>query len=346
MPSILFWVGEPGGTGEYRCRGPGRALTRVGWDVAYVDEDEDGIDVTVDGRVRDDPDVLVLCRIMGDYVPDAVRRIKACGRTTVVFDVDDWFAGIPAYNPASLIPGDIVNTMHQAMREADLITCSTPELAEAYGVLNRTVVLPNYLDPDIWRPFQDMAKLRSHVHVGWAGAFHWRAGDLELLKPWIYDFLDGHPEVRFAAIGCPELLEWLGIAGLATPTPKPGPKTSVLNRHLHPYQHLPAMLANLDVGLVPLIQSRFNNSKSWCKGLEYGAMSVPAVASPSREYRKFIRVGVNGLLARNGSWRRQVETVMDDLDAYRAGARKVAEEYWIDDHVHKWVDAYEHARAA
>lgn len=341
MPSILYWVGEPGGTGEYRCGAPGRALARLGWDVAYED---DGIDMTVDGRVKGDPDVLVLCRVMGDYVPDAVRRIRARGRTLVAFDVDDWFAGIPGYNPASKVPAEIVLTMHQAMREADLITCSTPELAEGYSVLNRTVVLPNYLSPEIWQPFQDMARLRSHIHVGWAGAFHWRAGDLELLKPWIYDFLDEHPEVRFAAIGCRELLEWLGIDGVTTPRLPPGPKTTAHNLDLHPYEHLPAMLANLDVGLVPLIQSRFNQSKSWCKGLEYGAMSIPAVASPSREYRRFIEPGVNGLLVRTNNWRRQIEIVLADLDGYRARARQVAERYWIDDHVHKWIDAYDAAR--
>ena len=52
MPSILFWVGEPGGTGEYRCWVPGAALQRIGWDVAF---EQEGIDVTVDGRVRGDP---------------------------------------------------------------------------------------------------------------------------------------------------------------------------------------------------------------------------------------------------------------------------------------------------
>lgn len=342
MPSVLFWTGVPGGTAEYRCAGPGRALLRQGWDVRL---EEDGIDITVDGRVRGDPDIVVFCRVMGDYVPDAVRRIRRHGRTRVVFDVDDWFGEVPGYNPASKIPAETVATMHRAMREADLITCSTPELAEAYSVLNRTVVLPNYLDPFLWRQFQDMARLRSHIHVGWAGAFHWRTGDLELLKPWLYPFLEKHPEVRFAAIGCRELLEWLGIDGVTTPQMPHETKTN-LSRNLHPYQHLPAMLNNLDVGLVPLLPNRFNQAKSWCKGMEYGAMGVPTVASPSREYRSFVRPGVNGLLVRKGNWARQVEEVLDHLDAYRRGARKVAEEFWIDDHVHKWVAAYEGARRA
>lgn len=341
MPSILFWSGVPGGTAEYRCNTPGRALQRLGWDVAW---DEDGIDMTTDGRVKGDPDVLVLCRVMGDYVPDAVRRIRRCGRTLVVFDVDDWFAGIPGYNPASRIPDEVKLTMHQAMREADLITCSTPELAEGYAALNRTVVLPNYLPPELWRHFQDMAevtaKARSHVHVGWAGAFHWRSADLELLKPWIYDFLAAHPEVRFAAIGCSELLEWLGIDGVTTPRLPPGPHTNERNKDLWPYPHLPALLLNLDIGLVPLVHNRFNQAKSWIKAMEYNAMGVPAVVSPSREYRTYMAPGTNGLFGRPGMWGRQVEAVMDDLDGYRARARQHAEQYWIDEHIARWVNAY------
>lgn len=337
MPSIRFWCGQPGGTAEYRCYGPGRALARAGWDVVFDDE---GVDVSADGRVLGDPDVLVMCRVMGDYVPDAVRRIRRKGRTRIVFDVDDWFGGVPDYNPASQLPAALVATMHQAMTEADVVTVSTPQLAELYAPLNRTVVLPNFLDPGIWAPFDGYRAERDFLTVGWAGGFHWRGGDLELLKPWITDFLDSHTDVRFAAIGCGELLDWLGIDGVTTPRLPPGPNTHERNRDLHPYGHLPAMLANLDVGLVPLRYNLFNQAKSWCKGLEYGAMSVPVVASQSREYRAYIRPGVNGLFARPSTWGRQIDTILDDLDAYRRGARKVAAEYMIDDHIHRWVDAY------
>lgn len=338
MPSILFWSGVPGGTAQYRCFAPGRALQRCGWDVAW---DEDGIDVTVDGRVKGDPDVLVISRMMGDYVPDAVRRIRQRGRTLVVFDVDDWFGDVPDYNPASQLAPSLVDTMHQAMREAHFVTCSTPELAEAYAPLNRTVVLPNYLDPEVWRQWQMYRVKRDYLTVGWAGAFHWRAGDLELLKPWVGRFLDTHPDVRFAAIGCRELLEWLGVDGMTTPRLPPTERTHERNRDLHPYEHLPAMLGNLDVGLVPLLFNKFNQCKSWCKGMEYNAVGVPAVASPSREYRTFIRPGVNGLLVRKNDWVGAVERVLDDLDRYRLNARVVAEGYFIDNHIDRWVDVYD-----
>jgi glycosyltransferase involved in cell wall biosynthesis len=336
MPSVVFLPGQPGGTAEYRCHTPGRALERLGWDVAF----QEHIDLTTDGRVRDDPDVVVVSRAMGEYLPDAFRRIRRHGRTLTVYDIDDWFAGVPAYNPASRLDPAV---MHATMAEADLITCSTPELAEGYAHLGPTVVLPNYLDPDIWTGNQKYRTPRAAVHVGWMGAFHWRSGDLDLLRPWLPRWLDENPGVRFVAAGCPELLDHLGIDGLTTPKYWGNP-TSGVNANLYPYEFLPAMLAHIDVGLVPLLPSRFNNAKSWCKGMEYNAMGIPSVASPSREYRRFVEPGGNGVLVRKNEWPRAIERVMDDLDGYRARSARMAERYFIDHHAHRWADAYASCR--
>jgi hypothetical protein len=338
VPSVQFWTGQLGGTAEYRCFGPGRALADLGWEVDY---DAEGFDVSIDGRVKGDPDVLVLSRPMGDYLPDAVRRVVKCGRTKVVFDIDDWFAGIPSYNPASRVPEHLVHSMHQAMLEADLITCSTPELAEGYACFGETVVLPNYLDRRIWGMFDGYRSERDFLTVGWMGGFHWRSGDLEVLKEWVPGFLKAHPDIRFAASGCPELLEWLGIDGITTPMLPHDTTKTRYSRNLHPYPHLPVMVSHIDVGLVPLLDNRFNQAKSWCKGMEYNAMGVPAVASDSREYRRFIDPGVNGYLVRRSKdWRRYVERAFDNLDHLRELSRKHIDGYWIDDHIGQWVDAY------
>jgi hypothetical protein len=338
VPSVRFWTGQLGGTAEYRCFGPGRALAELGWDTEF---DAEGFDVSTDGRVKGDPDVLVLSRAMGDYVPDAVRRITACGRTKVVYDIDDWFAGIPGYNPASKVPQQLIDSMHESMRLADLITCSTPELAEGYAHLGPTVVLPNYLDRRIWGPYDGYRSERDFLTLGWHGAFHWRSGDLEVLKGWVPTFLRHNPDVRFAAIGCPELLEYLDIDGITCDQMPMEPDASPLSRNLHPYPHLPVMVSHIVVGLVPLLPSRFNQAKSWCKGMELNAMGVPAVASESREYRTFIEPGVNGYLVRRPKdWLRYVVRAFDNLDHLREMSRKNADRYWIDDHIGLWVDAY------
>lgn len=310
----------------------------MGWDVTYY---EDALYFHPDtAEMVDQPDVLVISRIMGDLVPAIVRKVKK--RSLVVYDTDDWFLGVPDYNPASQLPD--IDTMHEAMRAADFVSCSTPELIEGYSRFNRTVLLPNYLDPDVWTGNEGKYRLAHRgIHLGWMGAFHWRGGDLELLKPWLPQFLADHPEVTLVSAGSPELFDFLGVDGLTTPD-MIGQKPTELSKHLRPYCHLPAMVAHFDIGLVPLAQNKFNACKSWVKGLEYGAMGVPCVASPSREYRSYVRPGINGLLVRKNNWAQQVEAVMADLENYRRGARKVADEYFIDDWIFRWVDAYEGAR--
>lgn len=329
-PTVAFWEGVSGGTAHLRCRTPAGALERIGWGVNYIQKVDDPIE----------SDVLVLQRVVGDFVPDIIRKLKRRTSTLVVYDIDDWYEGIPDYNRASkVLTAENLRVVRELMGLADLITVSTPELAEGYASIGPTVVLPNYLDPEIWLDNEKYRVPHPKIHLGWMGAFHWRSGDLDLLKPWIKGFLDDHPEVTFVSCGAPELFEYLGISGLTTPKMRENAKD-----HLRPYAHLPAMLAQLDIGLVPMTQNRFNQAKSWLKGMEYGAMGVPAVASASREYRSYIRPGVNGLLVRKNNWPQQIEAVMADLDSYKRRARKVAEEHFIDDHIGKWVDAYGRAR--
>ena len=322
MPSVLFWAGVGGGTAQYRCRIPGASLERLGWDVHYVTEE-----------IPDAADVVVLQRVLHPNTVTLIRELQAHG-SKVVYDIDDWYDGLPAYNPASrTVDTETLDTLHAVLAAADLITTSTPELAESYSRFGETAVLPNYLDHNLWH---DAEKYRSDrngmIHVGWLGSAKWRSADVELLKPWLADWLATRPEVRLVAAGSDRsLFEYLGVGGLICPPSQD---------HIRPYQHLPAMLGWFDIGLVPLARNKFNDCKSWAKGLEYNAAGVAAIASPSREYRTFIRPGINGYLVSKKKWRDALELALDELPGLRAGALKVANEFWIDDHVDKWVSAY------
>lgn len=330
MTSVAFWGAVGGGTEHYRCRAPGAALSRCGWDVTYIDDASSSVDV----------DVLVLQRLATPWAVDVIEQFRRRIGGTVVYDIDDWYDGVPDYNPAAAPVSGIVGFAHAAMAAADVITCSTPELAEAYGHLGRTVVLPNYLDPDVWA-LSNVAQYRApriKVHVGWAGHVAFRSADLDLLRPWLPGWLADNPDVVFVGCGGPDILDYLGVPGVASPPTERG-------GYFRPYDHLPAMLTHLDVGLVPLVFNRFNEAKSWCKGLEYGAAGAAVVASPSREYRAFVQQNVNGFLVRRNDWRGALNRTLDNLDDLRAGARRVAEEYMIDRHVGRWVDAYTTARA-
>lgn len=332
MPSVVFVPGVAGGTEQYRCRTPGGALARRGWDVAYSHlEPDEPLDA----------DIVVFQRTLGDDCADIIRELKRRTNATVVFDIDDWFDGVPDYNPANKVahdPTGNIGHLHDAMRAADVITVSTPELADGYGELNRTVVLPNYLDPDIWTGNDHYRVPRHKIHVGWMGAFKWHGGDVELLKPWVPDWLERHPEVEFVCIGCGELPDYLGIKALVSPR-LPGE-----SHWLRPYEHLPALLAWLDIGLVPLTFNRFNQAKSWCKGMEYNAAGAAVVATPTREYRSYVQPGVNGYLVR-GDWPHMLDRAVDNVDQLKAGAQQHVQRYFIDDHIDAWINVYEEASA-
>lgn len=319
MPSVVFWAGVGGGTEHYRCRAPGAALTRQGWDVSYVEDDQSSLAA----------DVVVLQRVARPGTAELVRKLQAHG-IRVVYDIDDWYDKIPAYNPASEHVAPIINEVHAAMRQADLITCSTFELAEGYKRFGETVVLENYLDPDVWGEIPSAP--RTKVHVGWLGHFDYRSADLDLLRPWLKDWLASRPDVQFVTCGSPETGPYLGVKALTSPKTREG-------NYLRPYDHLPLLLCHLDIGLAPLAFNRFNQAKSWCKAMEYNAAGAAVVATPSREYRRYIRPGINGLFARR-DWERQLDTVIDNLDQYRQGALKVAAEHMVDDHIHRWIEAW------
>jgi hypothetical protein len=57
------------------------------------------------------------------------------------------------------------------------------------------------------------------------------------------------------------------------------------------FPRYPQVIAGLDVGLVPLADSRFNRCKSWLKGIEYASLGVPFVASPLPEYLRLAGEG-------------------------------------------------------
>ena len=59
------------------------------------------------------------------------------------------------------------------------------------------------------------------------------------------------------------------------------------------------IISQIDLGLVPLIDNKFNQGKSDLKGLEFGAGHVPVIASRVAPYIRWIENGVNGYLANN-----------------------------------------------
>lgn len=330
------------GPGCYRCVFPARELRARGHEAALPPWDElpmsEGSIVRF--RLGEVPvsDVYVLHFPKGSWHPKFARVMRAQGGRVVV-DVDDYFLGVPAYNIGSL--GDYSNVF-ETMRAADLVTVSTPFLAEAYSRFNPKVrVLRNRLDWEMWADAPQQSEVeRRRVRVGWMGQRRYSAGNLNVLKGVIGPFLERHPEVEFVAAGDNLVHADLGVPDGRRYPDRRVTTTSVGFRHFD----LADITACMDIGLVPLERNNFNEGKSHLKGMEYAACGIPCVATPTESYRHWVEPGVNGLLAKRGNdWLRHLELLVSDDDLRREmgrNARARAEASTIQEHVGEWEDTY------
>lgn len=365
---IRYLPCDVGGSGIYRCLAPARELRKRGHDADMpphtLERDERGRE-TLRFKINHipDADVYVLQRRMESEWPYLAKELRERGKA-VVAETDDWFLGIPSYNPAEAGTRgykryyateldhrgqrQIVavkrerktasrDFLHKNFAEASVLTVTTNFLAEQYSRYNPNVrVVPNYLDWEMWENVTPQYELeRERLRIGWMGSLVWRKNDLMILKGIIGPFMRRHPEIDFVAAGDDgEVIhDFLEI-----------PQDQRITYGRANFPDLPLITATMDIGLIPLELNNFNEAKSDLKGREYGACGVPCIASPTESYRGWVDEGTNGFLARRPKdWLRLLETMVSDAELRRAmgrSARAKAEANTIQEHVVVWEDLF------
>ncbi len=331
-----------GGCGYYRLRWPAAALTAHGVNITLHDRQPEGryIDqhngITRLASVDCDADVLVLQRPMERRIVEAIPVLQAQG-TAVVVEIDDDFSALPKAHPARKDTAAMANPdynrlwLTRACAAADLVTVSTPALAERYGAHGRVAVIPNYVPA---RYLTVTAPDHRGVTVGWTGSTQTHVGDLDVCGDGITQALR-HTGASFHVVGT-----GIGVRAGLQLDDEPGHTGWVeIDRY-------PAEYAALDVAIVPLALNRFNEAKSWLKGLEAAALGVPCVASPTGPYRQLAELGACGLAASPYDWAARVARLASDRhlrDHEGAAAREVAAGLTIEGNAWRWLEAWEHA---
>lgn len=295
---------------------------------------------------RPDYDVAVLQRPLTRDLADAIPMLQAAG-VAVVVDLDDDIARVPANHPVFMIAhpswNDEENWHHleRACRQADLVTVSTPALAPRYGGHGRVTVLRNcvperYLGvgpapvprPSVTRPI-----------VGWTGAPIAHYGDLEVAGGAVGRVIASHPSsALFRAVGSDLSARQLGVAAESTEVE---PWAPLLDGY-------PEMVASLDVGLAPLAMSAFNEAKSALRGLEYAALGVPFIASPTSEYRWMASQGAGLLAAKPKEWARTLGRMLSSAELradVAARGREAAALMTYEANAWRWAEAWTSAVA-
>jgi glycosyltransferase involved in cell wall biosynthesis len=282
-----------------------------------------------------DADVVVFQRPPHRDTISFIEQYQRMG-VAVVVDVDDDLRAVHPQNAAYPLHAGLVHPdVHAKFTArccalADLVTVSTPALAERYGAHGRVAVLPNAVPAAIL----DYPSLSDGHTIGWAGRVATHPGDLEVTRGGVGEALD---DWRFEVIGeAAGVREALGLPGEPDETPW---IESVEDYHL--------ALGRLTVGIVPLGNTAFNAAKSWLKGLEMAARGVPFVASPRVEYSA---LGLGILAAdRSRNWRSAVRQLIADeslrYEMAEQGREVVRSRHLYETRGPDWTEAWSQAVA-
>lgn len=313
----------PDGSGYYRMYLPFKHLTM-----------SSGHNVLVPSpRVRALPtaedlegiDVLVMQRPAGVGGVNALTSWKPV--TKLVYECDDDMLRVDSAGLPHLHKEEAREPIRQCLRLVDLVTVSTPTLAEQFSQYNDNVkILPNYINAELL----DLTNPKSDsLTVGWAGGGS-HLVDWCSVQDAVRDTLASHEDVDLHFVGH----DWSPLLGR--------------NARFDPweanvwdyYKHL-----DFDIGLAPLADTPFNTCKSHIRVLEYAALGIPTVASNCPAYRDFVIDGTTGFLVNNeDEWRDRLDLLINEPDARAelgAKAKTLAAEYTIQEHWREWCAAYE-----
>lgn len=279
-----------------------------------------------------DADVLVFQRVSNPEIVSMIPTFQARGQAVVV-DVDDDAVSLTMKNAA--YGAENPRMILKACALADLVTVSTPALARRYGAHGRVAVLPNCVS----RALLHLPRDSDGRTIGWGGWIGSHPGDLEATRGGVDEAVQ-RAGARFHVVGPGDgIQQALSLRDEPSAT---GPLTNVAGYEFE------RALGELDVGIVPLADSKFNEAKSNLKGLQYAARGVPFVASPMPEYQRLAEEGAGVLApARARNWRARLVDLITD-PALRAemadrGRQVVADAHTFEGEGWRWAEAWETA---
>lgn len=263
-----------------------------------------------------------------------VKRLKQrADRPKLVFEIDDDLWQVDRSSPVAyewFAKPEVRKRLERNARMADAVTVSTPRLGEVLGRFNRNVhVIPNAIPASLLEHTPPRRE-DGIITIGWAGshthAMDWAMVDAELVR-----YLRKTKRAELHVMG--------GMDPAWSRVPAHRVRTTGWTDSVESYHRA----LDFHIGLAPLKQHPFNESKSFIKALEYAACGIPVVASDVGPYRDFVRHGETGWLVRKpGEWLRYLLDLTHD-EAMREemgrNARKQAAEHTVEATAPLWEEA-------
>lgn len=275
-------------------------------------------------------DVLVMQRPAFSLGMRQIDRLA--GSVTLVVETDDDMMRVELSNHGSdRFAADPRNaeSVEYCLRRAEMITVSTPYLAELYAPLNPNIrVLPNFVKAGL---LDLRRKRRERVTVGWQGGVS-HLIDLCRIQDPLREVLDAHPDVD---------MHWIGVdySPLVRRPCRFTPWSDDVGNY---YKQV-----DFDIAIAPLADVPFNRAKSYLKALDAAALGIPIVATDMEPYRDFVIDGVTGYLVRTAEeWVARLTELIHDTAAREemgAKAHEHAQAFTMEGNWRLWEAAYEAA---
>jgi glycosyltransferase involved in cell wall biosynthesis len=275
---------------------------------------------------------------------DAVRYIKEARKLgqTVIIDTDDHFEELPPDNLAFITTDPERNAdnnrrhLIDTYSVADGIIVSTKFLEKRMLQYNDTVYrVPNSLDPNSFIYRFDFSG--NKPTIGWVGIMMWRVNDLIEVSAPIKTVVEQN-DLRFHHTGIIlDKPKWAAEALNIDPNRLTGYTGA------RP-QYYGNVFMPIDIGIVPLQPSPFNEAKSNLKGLEYALSGIPFVASSTQEYRDLAESGAGRVAKNNKEWLKHLKQLLDpEVREFerQKNYKTVVENYNIFTIKYKWSEAIE-----
>lgn len=284
-----------------------------------------------------DTDVVVFQRPMHRDVLDAIPHIQKQG-IAVVIDLDDDYSCIPPESPSfrehhpTYHPESNWDHLKNAVRSCDIATVATPALAKRYGT-TKSLVIRNALDPQVVNKKYAETLPRT---IGWAGTVSNHPKDLVVTRGGVAQAIEKYGWSTYILGGVEKVQTQLGLS-------QEPACSGWLSYDKYMYE-----LGNLAVGIVPLAHTKFNEAKSFLKGIEYASRGIPFVASPLPEYLYLVDQGI-GITAndRGRDWLRQLSLLLESesyLSEQASSQLDLMQKYHLITHrVDQWASAWKTA---
>lgn len=338
---------------HFRLAWPANAVAeQAGWQIELHDPGDVTIRPPFSIKGIDDVEGLDLVVMQRIATPRQVRLVSAFQKLgiAVVVDVDDLLSDIEKDNGSHAFWNEEFNRtprfrlLEQAAHMADLVTVSTPALVRKYAKHGRVEVLrnglPNHAFVDPAEAYDRWATPRDEFVVGWSGSLASHPHDLEATGGAVRAAMDADASIRFHVVGEPE-----PVAQALNLDPSRVTGTGWL-----PFEEYHAALREVDLALVPLVDSRFNRSKSALKAMEFSAAGAMVLCSPLPEQAFLAQHVPTGVARDEKEWENVIigaadmaRHVPDILAQDRAEVVRRTVEWAYANRAGEWVKAWQRA---